>query len=529
MFGLCILDRERQVFSIARDRVGIKPVYLARVDDGLLLVASEMRSILESGLVPREFNHEALPWHLTLGSVPAPWTLARGIEKLRPAEIRRIDLGSSKAVITSRQYWTVPFRDSIGVTAKDEPERIQELKVAFTEAASNHLLSDVPLGVFLSGGIDSGSIVEAVSRQHSNVQTFAIAFSEAEYDESAVAAATAKKFGTQHQTLVLTPEEMLKHMQEAFDAYDSPSFDGVNTWLISRAVRGAGIKVALSGLGGDEVFAGYSYHRMMKRLQNRIFRSIASLYARSAKVAGKGSIRTTKLALAASTDRPVDHYLALRRVLAPEIAGRLLPGSPMTGLPQSDYLECTAAIAGLDPVNAYSLLDMRCYMLNTILQDADQMSMAHGLELRVPFLDHRVVEAAARIPGQVKTRQVDGHRNKSLLLRLLERPLPDECVTRRKSGFVFPWDRWLRKELKEFATAGMESTRAIAATGMSHPAVLEVSRSFQAGDPQVRSTDILCMLTLLNWVERVILRSVDNQAQTQLTSPYFSKPLIDAC
>lgn len=521
MFGICLLDVRRQRFWVMRDRLGIKPVYFAQINESLILIASELRSILASGLIKRTLDTERILEFLSLGAVTPPSTLALGIERLHPAESKEIDLSSSRAQIDSRRYWSPPFVRVDDVPAASVDERINSLKVAFEEAASNHLLSDVPVGVFLSGGIDSGAIVEAVTRRHRQVETFSVAFTEQKFDESALAEATARRFGTRHRALVLSPAEMLRMMPDAFRAYDTPSFDGVNTWLISKVVREAGVKVALSGLGGDELFAGYSYHRLMAKLGRTSFRLAARAFATGVKILGRQNVRTLKLGLAAASSSRVQQYVELRRIISPSVLKSLRPGSDGEVFPAHERHRCELAVERLDAVNAFSLLDMRCYMQNTLLQDADQMSMAHGMELRVPFLDHVVVEEVARLPGSVKLASMDGHQNKSLLLKLLERPLPVGSTEGKKRGFVFPWDQWLRHELKDFMMAGMENRNAISAVGLNETAVLRVASLFQKGNPNVRSTDILCLLTLLNWVERVIVAR-EPDTGPQLTAGYAS-------
>jgi asparagine synthase (glutamine-hydrolysing) len=517
MFGLCVLDVEKQVFWAVRDRLGIKPVCIARVDDSLILIASELRSILASGLVNRRLHRQSLPNFFAMGAVTAPWTMVEGVERLRPAEMQRIDLSAKSPVGSARTYWSVPFIKSQPLTASDVQTRIGELKTAFDDASSNHLLSDVPVGVFLSGGIDSGAIVEAISRRHSQVETFSVAFADRKFDESLVAEKTADRFGTRHRTLLLSPAEMLRLIPAAFSAYDSPSYDGVNTWFISKVVREAGVKVALSGVGADELFAGYSYHRAMVRLGHSSYRIAARGVAAALRLAGQGNIRATKLGMAAATTNRIDQYLAIRRIVTPDLVRELLPGSAKFDLPPGVRRACEQAVEGLDPVNAFSCLDMAGYMQNTILRDADQMSMAHGLELRVPFLDHEVVEAVAALPGRLKIEQFDGHPNKALLLRLLDRPLPSECTDGKKRGFVFPWDRWLRHELRDFTVDSLRNRRAIEAAGLNEAAIEKISSHFQAGDRNVRSADILCLLTLLNWVERVILGDFEENNLSQST------------
>ncbi len=521
MFGLCLLDVRQQKLWVVRDRLGIKPVYFAQVNDSLILVASELRAVLASGLIARSLDTRAVPAYLHLGAVAPPLTLAKGVERLHPAELREIDLSGPAPRVQSRRYWFPPFVERGALPAATLTDRIQSLKLAFNEAADSHLLSDVPVGVFLSGGIDSGAIVEAISRRHSRVETFSVAFAEQQFSEATLAEATARRFGTHHQTLILTPAEMLRMMPDAFAAYDTPSFDGINTWLISRVVRTAGVKVALSGIGGDELFAGYGYHRLMQRLGRPGFRVAARGVAAGLRMLGRENIRSLKLRLASASSNRMQQYLELRRILSPSLLKPLLTDNSGEVIPVSERRECEDAISRLDAVNAFSFLDMRCYMQNTILRDADQMSMAHGLELRVPFLDHVVVEAVARLPGSLKLKSLDGHRNKSLLLKLLDRHLPTGSVTGRKRGFVFPWNQWLRHELKDFMIAGMENRTAIATAGLNEAAVIKICRMFQNGDPNVRSTDILCLLTLLNWTERVFLAG-DSEPGTRSSTGYAS-------
>jgi asparagine synthase (glutamine-hydrolysing) len=400
MFGLCLLDVEKQQFWFVRDRLGIKPVYFARVDDSLILVASELRSILASGLISRRLHRAALPNFFAMGAVTPPWTMADGVERVRPAELHQVDLSGKSPGHSRRNYWAPPFTRSKRLTDSELLSRIGDLKTAFDDATSNHLLSDVPVGVFLSGGIDSGAIVEAISRRHSRVETFSVAFADQKFDESTIAEMTARRFGTRHQKLLLSPAEMLRLIPSAFAAYDSPSYDGINTWFISKAVREAGVTVALSGVGGDELFAGYSYHRAMARLGWAGYRAAARGVAAGLQLMGRGTIRATKLGMAAATTNRFDQYLAIRRIVGPNLIRDLLPGSVDFALPAGVRSECEQVVEGLDPVNAFSCLDMAWYMQNTILRDADQMSMAHGLELRVPFLDHEVVEAVAALPGR---------------------------------------------------------------------------------------------------------------------------------
>ncbi len=315
-------------------------------------------------------------------------------------------------------------------------------------------ISDVPVGLFLSGGVDSSSIAGILSRAGIKLNTFSLVFREMEYSEAEHSRAVASAFATDHQEIMVSQGDMLDAIPYALQAMDQPTIDGLNTYLISRQTRAAGIKVALSGLGGDELFAGYSTFHDVPRMERfakfsgilpaplrqpaaRMLASLAADTDRNRKIA----------ALAGKRDEVVHPYFLARALFTADQRDALLAEVEDSAMdraraPLQESLEQTR---GLDPVNRVSYLEARCYMLNTLLRDSDVMSMAHGLELRVPLIDHVLAEKLLDMPGSWK---LDGDGPKSLLVGALKGALPDSIVRRKKRGFTLPFEDWLRQDLR---------------------------------------------------------------------------------
>lgn len=502
MFALAMVDSAQRQVWFVRDRLGVKPLFLAHPDPLTWVCASEVRAILASGLVAPRIDPAVVHEYLSLGSVAAPRTLLEGIESLQAGELLRFDLSSPQPVLSRKNYWSPAFVRRDSNTRLDPRAAAREIQTAFSTAATSHLISDVPIGVFLSSGIDSGALVEAVTRHHESIHTYTVSFADRSFDESAGAAATARLFGTTHHSLVVSAADVLARLPDVFDCYDLPSFDGINTWLISRIVREAGIKVALSGLGGDELFAGYGYHRLMARLDRASRRWPMRLATSGLLRCGRGGIRAEKLHAAAAARTYGERYFALRRLFSTAIVDDLLLDKSCRKTSPADRL--LADVETLDPVNAFSALDMRFYMQNTLLHDTDQMSMAHGLEVRVPFLDHKFVETMASIPGPLKLPYPAARHPKALLVASIPRPLPREITHRPKTGFVLPWGCWLRNELRPFVRERLQNSRAARLCGLDFHRLDAWEQRFQAHDPRIRESDILCLTSLLSWAERTL-------------------------
>lgn len=507
MFAFGLLDQPRRQFWLVRDRLGIKPLYVARVDSHTWAFASEVRALVASRLVPRVIDGWALSSFLALGAVPAPWSLINGIRSLLPGERWCFELkdSSQPLVPERRRYWKPSFPNCTAVAPTREAV-LPELRQRLLEATKQQMLSDVPVGVFLSGGVDSTAVVAALAHQGERLRTFSVGFHEQQYDESPHARAIARHFGTEHAELILEPHSVLRDFEQALSAYDQPSIDGLNTYFISREVRQAGVTVALSGLGGDELFAGYPYFRQLQQLDRPLIRWGARLVHQCLRRLARGQVRTTKLgnALAARRNR-LAGWLACREVSLPQQRQELLGQSSSLGtnlLPSEvrQYLE--AETANLDAVNAQSICEMSLYMADMLLRDTDQMSMAHALEVRVPLLDHRFVVAVATLPGSLKTMSGADSPVKQLLIDALPERLPPGLLNRPKRGFVLPWERWLRQELRSFVADSLLDNAAVVDAGLSPQGVSAVWERFLARRPGVRSSDILGLLSYVSWVRR---------------------------
>jgi asparagine synthase (glutamine-hydrolysing) len=355
------------------------------------------------------------------------------------------------------------------------------------DAVLSHLISDVPVGVFLSGGIDSSALVAILSHNGVRADTFSLVFEEEEFNEAQYSREIARRFGTKHQEISVSQQDTLAVLPEALRAMDQPTIDGINTYLVSAKTRAAGVKVALTGMGADEMFAGYSNFRRVPRMEIFLKRfGRLPLFARRPLVAslarfGRKHDRGRKLAaLAAGHDSVVHPYFLVRMLFAAAECEELFaaPGFEASQRSLERMLqESVANCQSLDPINRVSYLESQFYMRNTLLRDSDFMSMAHGLELRVPFLDRALVEACFRVPGD---RKMEAGSPKGLLLASLGVELPSEIVNRPKRGFTLPFEQWLRGEMRQTVETTLLASGGNSAL-LNPEAVRDVWNRFLAG------------------------------------------------
>jgi asparagine synthase (glutamine-hydrolysing) len=484
MFAFAIWDAQRHRLFLARDPMGIKPLYYGSFGHHFLF-ASEIRTLLGTGLVPRVLDPAGLLNFLEFGSLYDPITLIQDVSALRPGHFLVLENG----VVQESKYWdlvTEHHRPSAAVGKRSQLE--DDLHSTLDESVRMQMVSDVPVGVFLSGGIDSSSLVGILRRSGLQLSTFSIVFREADYSEADYSRLVANKFATDHHEIICSQHDALEALPEAMAAMDQPTIDGLNTYFVSRQTRAAGIKVALSGLGGDEMFAGYSSFRSVPRMERFagylrhtpkfLNRLLANAYA----LITRDTDQNRKLiALARGQGRLLHPYFLARMLFTPEQSNLLTTIGDSKVIERSlIYLEENLDGArDLDPVNRVSYLESRCYMLNTLLRDSDVMSMAHGLEVRVPLIDHRLAEKLFALPGNWK---LDPHTPKPLLVAALRGDLPGRIVHRRKQGFTLPFEHWLRDELHP----GVETTLRRVADGplasvLDPSSVLKIWRDFQQG------------------------------------------------
>jgi len=499
MFAFAIWDGLLGTLFLARDPLGVKPLYVASVPGGIAF-ASEVRALVASNAVVPRLCARAVQSYLSWGSVAEPDTILEGVRSLPPAS----HLTHKAGVSVVHQYW----RPQPWPTSETSFEQAaSELAPLLKEAIELQLVADVPVGVFLSGGIDSSVIAAIASQQSARpLDTFTVAFDEAAMSEGQHAAAVAAFFGCNHHQVLLRADRARDEIDDALAALDQPSADGINTYFVSKAVKAAGISVALSGLGGDEVFGGYAHFRdfaTASRLAGKVPGPVGR--GMEAVLGAPGlpvlSIRARKLAnLLGGPPGAMGAYAGLRCMFTPSQVGALLSRELSSALPHSTSHPSVATNGGRlsdDPVNALSVLELSNYLRNTLLRDADVMSMAHALEVRVPLLDHRLIDALLPIPGSLKL-----HRscNKPLLLAASP-PLPPSAVNRPKMGFTLPFDAWLRGPLKNRVDSLFEDG-AIPRTGLLDArSVQNIWQSFLAGDRRVNFSRVWSLVALLSWAD----------------------------
>jgi asparagine synthase (glutamine-hydrolysing) len=446
MFALAIWDGRAQRLVLARDRFGIKPLYYAQ-HDGRWVFASEIRALHASGHVPARVDAAALAAFLRLGSVPGPLTAFEGVRELPPAATLTIDAAGRD---TLECFWDIP---SPRPAAGRPDELAEELRARLDDSVRRHLISDVPFGVFLSGGVDSGAIVSMMREAgHSSIRTFSITFPEWAQDEGPDAARLAARYGTEHTAYEVRGREVAADLDRVIEAMDQPTVDGLNTYYVSRVTRQSGTFVALSGLGGDELFCGYPSFRLTPRLlawqhaAARFGPARPALATAAAALARPGSAKL-KEGLMTPASIPAA-YLAVRGLFSRAETVGLLQSGPLRNAAQEfDAVGAIGALAGSlpdDAVAATGMMELRGYMHNQLLRDTDVMSMRHSLEVRVPFLDHPVVEFAASLPDRVRA---NGHPPKWLLVKAMGDRLPPDAG-RAKRGFSFPLGEWLQGPLR---------------------------------------------------------------------------------
>ncbi len=403
MFAFAVWDAQQHRLFIARDPMGIKPLYYYQSDRHFLF-ASELRTLLKTGLIRRNLSQTALLNYLAFGSVYEPDTLIEGVHALPPGH----SLTWERGTVTTRQYWDLTFDASgtRGNLAADHAGLENRVHALLEESVRMQLVSDVPVGVFLSGGIDSSSLVGILSHSGIRPSTFSIVFREADYSEAEHSRAVASLFKTDHHEMTVSQQDALATIPDALRAMDQPTIDGINTYFVSQQTRAAGIKVALSGLGGDEVFAGYgtsccSPHGALRALWAKLPRPVRKVLLRGFRAARSQQRSESKTVRIDPGKRKgftsifsVPHVVCAQRAGGAGAFARRRSG-PQGGAP---LRETCSERRNLDPINRVSYLESRCYMLNTLLRDSDFMSMAHGLEVRVPLLDHQLAQQVMAFP-----------------------------------------------------------------------------------------------------------------------------------
>jgi asparagine synthase (glutamine-hydrolyzing) len=497
MFAIALWDAGAERLHVIRDHFGIKPLYYAGDAATSFAFSSEVRPLLASGVVERRLDQEGLRSFLAYGSVQDPLTLVRGIRSLLPGHMLTLEKGT----LSISQYWKPDTAHA--VPSADRAATLATVHKRLAAAVRSQLVSDVPLGAFLSGGLDSTAIVTLMAEavEPAKIHTLSVGFIEEGFDESEQARATGERLGVSHRELCLSAEEFAAELPTALAAFDQPSIDGLNTWFVCRLARRAGLTVVLSGVGGDEVFAGYN------GFERAIAAERLAALARWVPIGVRRTIGAAVERLGASErwrkfasliTSPLPAYFSVRRLFSDrqidELVGHESDAHDAT-LTQR-FTKLSQDVVSRATINEISILELQTYVLSTLLRDADQMSMAHSLELRVPFLDVELVETLLTIDGSEK---VAPARTKPLLVDALGGRIPDEIASRPKRGFELPITRWtggaLQNEMREVLSNGDTMKFGIAPLEAQR-----VWRDYERG--RVNWSRPWALYVLLSWLDR---------------------------
>jgi asparagine synthase (glutamine-hydrolysing) len=500
MFAVAIWDKRRRRLVIARDRYGIKPLYY-REQAGTLSFASELKSLIRQPDFSREIDLGALESYLAMNFVPAPLTIFRAARKLLPGHMLICERGE---VRTERYANPRPVQAEDVLSGSTE-ELAEELRGRLRDSVRAHMIADVPVGVLLSGGVDSGTLTALASEQSSEpVKTFTVGFAEADWSEAEPASMMAKRFGTEHHELIVEPDavELLPKMVEIFD---EPFADNsaLPTYLLS-GLAAEHVKVVLSGEGGDELFGGY-FSYVGDVWAPRVGPAVTALRSVIERLpSGSGSARLEdrlkRFARGAHLPQP-ERHVSWSQVFSPEMRDRLLVEREEGGFdPLSPHRARWRGSEGAEELSRAQDLDFGVYMVDDILTKIDRTSMACSLESRVPFLDPAITDFAFALPAHQKIRRLE---KKRLLRKAVEPLLPGDIVNARKRGFALPVASWFRGELLPFARDVLSPER-VAAQGMLDPAAVGAVVDVHVSGSEDLSRNIWGLICLSLWHDRYV-------------------------
>ncbi len=505
MFAFAIADFRKHytsgpVLFLARDPLGIKPLYYTQTGVGFAF-ASEVSALVASGIAPKQISQDALTSFLLFGSVSEPVTMYEGVFSLPPGHRVLLYIPDRRRLPRPHPWWD-PRRSP---AAKDtrRPRNFaaaaSALRPLLEDSVRAHLIADVPVGLFLSSGLDSSAIAALAAREHAGIQSFTLAFPRTPFDESALTRIVAERCGTQHTEIPLAGDAIPARLDEALAALDQPTMDGINTYFVSWAARQVGLKVALSGLGGDELFAGYSTFADTPKLARltgvaqfvpATLRDATSGVLRSLFASGRTPDAAMKASAAWRNPQRLPHPYFFSRALFPpgEIEKLIDPRFRPSALAADGYtleptwlgwLQLAADEARhLEPIAAISWLEIRTYMASTLLRDTDSVSMARSLEVRVPLLDTPLVEFVTALPDSARQKR---GAQKALLVEALGNLLPAEISRQKKRTFTLPWEQWLRGPLKSCMDESFASIAPLLAALLKPEGVQSVWRTFLNG------------------------------------------------
>lgn len=494
MFAFAIWDKQEESLFIARDRLGIKPLYYS-IKDGSLLFASELRTLLKSDLVDARVNLQSVHDFIRFQWVQTPDTIIQAISSVPAGHF---------ATYSDNTWQTQAWWDINKLTKNEETTDLkkaqQKVKTLFYEAVERRMISDVPIGAFLSGGIDSSAVVAAMSNISSTpIDTFSIGFAEKKYDESAYAAIIAKKFNTNHHPLEYSAKAMQQDVPEILGTFDTPSADGVNSYVVSKLVKEAGITVALSGLGGDELFCGYPVFTQLPKIQQiplawKLPTSIRKMAASPLSLLPDQKWKKLGMMLKEKSNDPTHLYPYFREINSQSQTASWIKPT----ITHSLFEDSLQNIRAKGTLSWLSVAETTGYTQHVLLKDTDMCSMTHALEVRVPFFDYTLVEYVNQLSDNLKTPTTP----KKLLTDALAEELPMEIINRPKMGFSFPWDIWLRNDLKSFVEHQLVKAKQF--DFLNEPAIQASWQQYIQGNKNIKWYQIWNLVCLIDWLDKNI-------------------------
>ncbi|HXB11078.1 MAG TPA: asparagine synthase (glutamine-hydrolyzing), partial [Bacteroidia bacterium] len=493
MFAFAIWDKEKQELFIARDRLGIKPLYYWH-DNKIFAFASEIRALLEGNFISRKIDVASLNDYVTYQTVHAPHTIIENVKMLMPGHYILLKKGGLQNGIKQNKYWSL-LDIPVQKPEKSYSDICTDVQQLLFNAVEMRLVADVPFGAFLSGGIDSSIVVAIMSKvMNRKVQTFSVSFDESAFNEAPFAEQIAKHYNTEHHDIKISPKTCLEKLPKALSSMDHPSGDGINSYIVSEATKHAGVTMALSGLGGDELFAGYPLFKRLYKLEkikwikgfpNFLLSFPASIY--NILSPSPASAKLVELCNLPNWNLDQTYHLTRETLSKKEVSNLL---SYQTSIERSAEFNSEHGI-----LSRISTAELSNYLPDILLRDTDQMSMAHALEVRVPFLDYKLVEYVIGLSDNVKYPTTP----KKLLTDATKGLLPDNIINRKKMGFTFPWREWMKTDLMAFCESNMHSLAK--RDSFNGGKILDLWNNFQQNSNKTPWYKIWHLVVLENWMQ----------------------------
>ena len=497
MFSFALWDKTKEELFLCRDRLGIKPLYYLEINQSIIF-SSSLKAVKSLHAEDLNVKEDDLLDFIQYGTVHQPNTILERVKSVPRASFLKISNQETKIF----EYWNLFENTILSKTVKEPLKNVEKL---ILESVENRLISDVPYGIFLSGGIDSSILVAAASKvSNQNTNTFSVVFKEKGFDERKFSRMMASKYKTNHFELELNPDDILHQIEEPFKFMDHPSVDGINTFFISKQVHQKGFKMALSGAGSDELFAGYPVFKQVFELENKKWLysfppQLRNLFGKLL-IKQKQSLKSKKMAeiLNLKLLQLPYFYPIFRKILTNDAISKLTDIRNISyenypfkwGLSEIDSKKRGSRYPLISKISA---LEIETYLQNVLLRDADQMGMANSLEIRVPFLDHNLVEYVLSLPNELKFPTSP----KKLLIDSTNGWIPDEIIHRKKMGFVLPWENWMKNELCSFCEESILNLDYYSAFNMVR--VNSLWKDFLNGKPNVNWIQVWSLVVLGKW------------------------------